>query len=203
MDLKGVSMSVLLLSAFATLFVMNAQVADAHGCSIIFTKLYLTVENQMEKPATAIKIHCKSKDNDMGEHTLWNGMHTTFSFRRNVFGKTYFWCDVFSNNKWEVFDAFVDKRDFYRCYKDHCDCKWAITSKGPCFWDRTKQTYRFSKNFIHKLLKVCNGLSINGQDLEPFTKIQIRCVLFIFRSFIHKSVHLDPYPKFNFGPFRS
>uniref|UniRef100_A0A7N0UJ47 S-protein homolog n=1 Tax=Kalanchoe fedtschenkoi TaxID=63787 RepID=A0A7N0UJ47_KALFE len=151
MDLKGVTMSVLLLSAFVTLFVMNAQVVEAHGCSPFLTKLYLTLENQMEKPATAIKVHCKSKDNDMGEHTLWNGMHTTFSFRTNFFGNTYFWCDVFWNNKWKVFDVYVDRRDFYRCYRDHCDCKWAITSKGPCFWDRIEQKYSLCESWRNKI----------------------------------------------------
>uniref|UniRef100_A0A7N0UH93 S-protein homolog n=1 Tax=Kalanchoe fedtschenkoi TaxID=63787 RepID=A0A7N0UH93_KALFE len=65
------------------------------------------VENQMDKPATAIKVHCKSKDDDMGEHILWNGMHTTFSFKPSVFNKTFFWCDVFWNDRWVVFDVYM------------------------------------------------------------------------------------------------
>uniref|UniRef100_A0A7N0UH66 S-protein homolog n=1 Tax=Kalanchoe fedtschenkoi TaxID=63787 RepID=A0A7N0UH66_KALFE len=91
-------------------------------------------------PATAIKVHCKSKNDDMGEHTLWNGMHTTFSFRW-FWSKTFFWCDVFWNNRWVVFDAYVHSRDVNRCLKNHCDCKWAITSKGPCFWNQETQKY--------------------------------------------------------------
>uniref|UniRef100_A0A7N0UH07 S-protein homolog n=1 Tax=Kalanchoe fedtschenkoi TaxID=63787 RepID=A0A7N0UH07_KALFE len=142
MDPKGVSMRVFaLLLAFVILFVMNAQVAEAHGCSWILPKLYLTVENQMDKPATSIKVHCKSKEDDMGEHTLWNGMHTTFSFRPNVFYTTAYWCDVYWNDKWVVFDAYDHFRDINRCCDNHCDCNWAITSKGPCFWNRKTQKY--------------------------------------------------------------
>uniref|UniRef100_A0A7N0UGR5 S-protein homolog n=1 Tax=Kalanchoe fedtschenkoi TaxID=63787 RepID=A0A7N0UGR5_KALFE len=122
MDHERVSTSVfVILLAFAILYVMNAEVAEAHTCSWGFPKFYLSAENQMEKPATAIKIHCKSKDNDMGEHILWNGMHTSFSFRPQIFNRSFFWCDVFWNDRWVVFDAYIDRRDYDRCTDNDCD----------------------------------------------------------------------------------
>uniref|UniRef100_A0A7N0V9A2 S-protein homolog n=1 Tax=Kalanchoe fedtschenkoi TaxID=63787 RepID=A0A7N0V9A2_KALFE len=117
---------------------MNAQVVEAHGCSVFLTKLYLTIENLMDRP---VKVHCKSKNNDMGEHTLRHGMRTTFSFRANPFGRTYFWCNVFWKGRWVAFAAYDDDRDSNRCYKNHCDCHWAVTSKGPCFWNRNTRRH--------------------------------------------------------------
>uniref|UniRef100_A0A7N0VG19 S-protein homolog n=1 Tax=Kalanchoe fedtschenkoi TaxID=63787 RepID=A0A7N0VG19_KALFE len=109
----------------------QALVADA--CIDFFPKFTTIVENQMGYP---IRVHCKSKDNDMGEHILDNfGDVTQFSFRSNIFGKTRFWCDVLWEGLWKVYDAFVDRRDYYRCLHNDCKCHWGITPQGPCLYN--------------------------------------------------------------------
>uniref|UniRef100_A0A7N0V837 S-protein homolog n=1 Tax=Kalanchoe fedtschenkoi TaxID=63787 RepID=A0A7N0V837_KALFE len=192
MDPKGVIMSVFaILLAMAILPVMNAQVAEARTCSWGFPKFYLSVENQMDKPATAIKVHCKSKDNDLGEHTLWNGMQTSFSFRPQVFGKTFFWCDVFWNDRWVVFDAYNDDRDNDRCMKNDCHCKWAITSKGPCFMSGETQKYDVSyssNNPICKQIKMCSHDPKTPIKHTDSKWIQLLKYTFVIKIFVTTNV---------------
>lgn len=141
-----------LLLALAT-FLVNVEealpkqeVSNFH-CSPLFTKLALSIQNHMENYGS-IKIHCKSKDDDMGEHILRYDQYTRFLFRPYPLGgNTFFWCDVFWNDKWVVLDAYVQENDWYRCYHNHCKCQWAITSKGPCFWDNETKQYSICESW--------------------------------------------------------
>lgn len=126
---------------------LSEQIVPNLSCSpTIFSSMAVFIENRMEDKSV-LKLHCKSKDDDMGEHNLYYGQHTRFVFRPSPFGRTRFWCDVFWNNKWVAYDAYIEKRDFSRCYHNHCNCQWGITSKGPCLWDKTSKQYSICESW--------------------------------------------------------
>ena len=80
-----------------------------------------------------ITVHCKSGDDDLGQHVLPYG--GTYTFRFGPKGNTLFFCSFAWQNQFKRYDIYVDKRDHKLCRV----CKWVITEEGPCFWNYGKQ----------------------------------------------------------------
>ena len=78
-------------------------------------------------------VHCKSGDDDLGQHILPHRGSYTFQFEPN--GDSLFFCSFAWQNQFKRFDIYVDKRDHELCRV----CKWVITEGGPCFWNYGKQ----------------------------------------------------------------
>ena|ERR1044072_3797667 len=77
-----------------------------------------------------LTIHCKSKDDDLGEHILRPGMVFQWRFKPNIWGTTQYYCSFQwfgSDLKW--FDVYIEKRN------DHGEHKWLIKKEGPCLYD--------------------------------------------------------------------
>ncbi|CAL0312156.1 unnamed protein product [Lupinus luteus] len=66
-------------------------------------------------------LHCKSRDNDLGVHSLAYGQSQTWSFRLNVIGSTLFFCRVTWNNvdrSLEIYNANTDDAQcLSQCYR--------------------------------------------------------------------------------------
>ncbi|CAL5413684.1 unnamed protein product [Camellia sinensis] len=60
-----------------------------------------------------LTIHCKSRDNDLGEQLMNNGQDFHWSFKENLFGTTLFFCGFGWNGKIQSFDVFSDTLDEY------------------------------------------------------------------------------------------
>ena len=81
-------------------------------------------------PLTNLTVHCKSKNNDLGEHVIVPPDSYTFSFKNTMIGSTLFFCSFQwpgdNNPHWyNIYDA---KRDG-RC---NTHCCWFVQTKGPC-----------------------------------------------------------------------
>ena len=89
-----------------------------------------------------LTIHCKSKEDDLGEHLLRSGMVFKWTFKPNFWGATQYYCSFQwrgGNLKW--FDIYIEKRD-----DDYTLCSWSIKQEGPCFLeDPSKIESRFDK----------------------------------------------------------
>ncbi|XP_042477633.1 S-protein homolog 2-like [Macadamia integrifolia] len=83
-----------------------------------------------------LNIHCKSKDDDLGPHTLMFGQEFSWTFQVNFFKTTLFWCNMQWGNtqgSFEIFNAKTDKayggKPYYRkvrkdgIYYDNDDSK--------------------------------------------------------------------------------
>ncbi|CAL1400532.1 unnamed protein product [Linum trigynum] len=82
-----------------------------------------------------LRLHCGSKDYDLGIRMLKPHQGFRWRFRPSFFGNTLFYCSV----EWgaaaagEVhwFDVYDQVRDEDRC----TICRWLIKETGPCFSD--------------------------------------------------------------------
>ncbi|KAL9670954.1 hypothetical protein QQ045_008517 [Rhodiola kirilowii] len=125
-------------------FFLQVQ-AETHGmevsnsCYIIHPRMTVYIKHRMGQ-GVVVDLHCKSKDDDLGVQHLAQEQQYSFSFLPNIWGTTQFWCDVSWNGRKQVFDAYRNKVQFWRCYDMACDCPWLLTPNGPCFYDlQTKQ----------------------------------------------------------------
>ena len=80
--------------------------------------------------STQLLVHCRSKDNDLGQHNLSNGQYVGWSFGDNVFGRTLFWCYFKWNNTEKSFDIYKTTTDTNTCAKQ---CWRSIRSDGVYF----------------------------------------------------------------------
>ncbi|OVA05763.1 Plant self-incompatibility S1 [Macleaya cordata] len=58
-----------------------------------FSKKTIHLQNDLEG-GESLWVHCKSKDDDLGEHVLRTGQAVQWSFRPNIWGTTLFYCYV-------------------------------------------------------------------------------------------------------------
>ncbi|XP_004516956.1 S-protein homolog 5-like, partial [Cicer arietinum] len=84
----------------------------------------VSITNTLENNKV-LTVHCKSADDDLGVRVLAFNDGFDWSFRKNFFGTTQFYCSF----KWEgEFHWF----DIYVAFRDPCsECKWVISQKGP------------------------------------------------------------------------
>ncbi|KAG2674295.1 hypothetical protein I3843_13G112600 [Carya illinoinensis] len=101
-----------------------------HFGSSANAKVHIHVINRLGD-GRSMNIHCRSKDNDVGNVVLEDGFETEWSFSVNFWGTTLFYCNVrWDNSSWYHFDAYSDDRDHKRC---HSECRWMISNEGSLF----------------------------------------------------------------------
>lgn len=95
------------------------------------TRWKVTISNQLS-PGQTLSLHCKSKDDDLGDHTLQVGQSYSWKFRVNFFSTTLFWCTLkTSSNKHVTMEVFwPEKHDWlgYRCAYE--SCYWIAQDDG-------------------------------------------------------------------------
>uniref|UniRef100_A0A0V0H514 S-protein homolog n=1 Tax=Solanum chacoense TaxID=4108 RepID=A0A0V0H514_SOLCH len=95
-------------------------------------------------PFNSIKIHCASKDNDMGFHDLSPNNKFEWSFKEKYFANTMFFCHFWWGLKERAFEVF---NVFQGCIRDSplsprtLLCKWTVTDKGFFLEDASGKKY--------------------------------------------------------------
>ncbi|KAL6504089.1 hypothetical protein OROGR_026012 [Orobanche gracilis] len=100
--------SIILLLLFivvVTLVNISSQ-ASAHKC--IFTpRAHIHIINRLDDPKSPpLKLHCASKNDDLGFHTLSFTQEFTWTFCENFLPTTLFFCHLWWGSKQIMFDAF-------------------------------------------------------------------------------------------------
>ncbi|KAK8997097.1 hypothetical protein V6N11_020590 [Hibiscus sabdariffa] len=103
----------------------------------LFAKTHVLIYNDIGT-GTQLAVHCKSKDDDLGLYVLVYRQSYEFSFHRDFFLKTLFFCNMQWNGTVYRFDIYNQKRDDYRC-GDRCE--WNVHGDGACMLN--PQTSKF------------------------------------------------------------
>ncbi|CAN1145019.1 S-protein homolog 5 [Linum perenne] len=106
-----------------------------------FPKKKVTVHNKLTSHDW-LQFHCKSKNDDLGTHTLKNNYRYRFSFNNNPWGTTQFYCSFQWGEGVHWFDIYIEGRDSGRCI----ECNWDIMESGPCLIkDNWRSCYNWNK----------------------------------------------------------
>jgi hypothetical protein len=121
--------------------------------SIFPTKTHVTIRNNIDPHPTPIDltVHCKSKDDDLGFHTLTFGGIYTFSFRPIVFPIfkfTLFFCGFTwpenpHRHYLDIYDQALDKCKF---------CNWKINKTGGTKIDKDGHEYFYEWKSIDLII---------------------------------------------------
>lgn len=128
-----------LLAIFISLFLTSHDRVLASSTTtrdIIVPKIsdwQITVVNGIVTSETLF-IHCKSKDDDLGEQNLRLGDKFSWNFRENMLHTTLFWCYLSKNDGHMNVKVFWDDVIlFHRCgWKQ---CVWAAKTDGLYLWN--------------------------------------------------------------------
>lgn len=109
-----------------------------------FSKCHVEIFSRLPSNTPQVRLHCRSKDDDLGYHNLAVNQMFTFSFNMNVWQTTLFYCDFWWNQKFlssHVFDKHMWRdlpEDIY---------KFEVRADGFYFWrmDTYGQYYFWDK----------------------------------------------------------
>ncbi|KAK8998525.1 hypothetical protein V6N11_083913 [Hibiscus sabdariffa] len=104
---------------------------------LITYHIHITNNLPLESPANdvpTLRLHCRSKDDDLGERAMFVGDDYTWNAKVNVLRTTLFSCNAqWTKGKQRHFDAFTASRDEERCQKYHNSCMWSVRRDGIYF----------------------------------------------------------------------
>ncbi|PIA61725.1 hypothetical protein AQUCO_00200010v1 [Aquilegia coerulea] len=122
------------------------MVFASYGCSMVcctmlpLDKVYVQVHNSLARNQK-LDINCKSKDNDLGSHTLSYSQFFSWHFNVNFWGTTLFWCQMeWRDDRGKYVQGSYNIFDFHKL-KNKCDhqdprvhyyylCEWHIQRDG-------------------------------------------------------------------------
>ncbi|PIN06704.1 hypothetical protein CDL12_20735 [Handroanthus impetiginosus] len=78
--------------------------ADARRCVFADEKVHII--NRLPSNSSRLKVHCQSKDDDLGYHILKPNDDYNWSFCDNIFATSLFFCHLWWGKKDIAFDAF-------------------------------------------------------------------------------------------------
>ncbi|XP_023520951.1 S-protein homolog 1-like [Cucurbita pepo subsp. pepo] len=80
---------------------------------------------------STLVVHCKSKDDDLGEHVINAGGNYNWSFKENLLQTTLFWCNFSSKHGQATGDVFWPEQQSWLA--DQCvghNCIWTAGDQG-------------------------------------------------------------------------
>ncbi|XP_028795582.1 S-protein homolog 5-like [Neltuma alba] len=126
-------------SLLLLLMVIAATLNDGKPWVLIPPKVTVRVINNFDPPQD-VTVHCKSKDDDIGEHTIKVGDSFEFHFRPNaIVDVTLFFCSFrwASDPSLHYFDIYEERRDQW-C----TTCEWAVSQQGACIYNEAFRKYK-------------------------------------------------------------
>lgn len=111
-------------------FVFLVRLCHGNFTWFLWDKVDLQIVNGLPTHED-LNLHCKSKDDDLGAHSLGFNETYEFRFKPNFFGNTLYFCRFWWAKESRWFDIYDEERDIPRCSY----CWWKILPTGPCLFD--------------------------------------------------------------------
>lgn len=111
-----------LVLALSFVFVFETSQAESFGSN---PRRYVNITNYLG-PGIELTVHCKSKDDDLGQKGVAFQHSYQWHFKSNFAGTTRFYCYMWWQNVYGSFDVYRASRDDERC----ATCLWKITTFG-------------------------------------------------------------------------
>ncbi|OMP09171.1 Plant self-incompatibility S1 [Corchorus olitorius] len=117
---------------------LAASSAEVGPTVFVRLKFKVHILNGFEDNAKPLLVHCRSKNDDLGNQILWKGKEFQFEFRIHWFKTTHFTCN---------FDWASKKLDDITVFKNdqHAE-SYACVATGNCFWKAAMDGLYFSNN---------------------------------------------------------
>ncbi|KAI3834729.1 hypothetical protein MKX03_013982 [Papaver bracteatum] len=140
---------------FSTLVILSLFCAQSvDGFDAVWNTKTVTVQNDID-PNIAFKIHCRSSEDDFGEHMLYHRQSFYWRFNVNFLQTTKFKCDSSwydpnekKNHKMEFY-AYYTKKHYNRYCLD--DCFWSIRRDGGYYGkSEDDKEFPFKKMFSYE-----------------------------------------------------
>jgi hypothetical protein len=145
---------------FSILLIILFAFEAKETTSAFYHRVTVTIINALSAPPTptSITVHCKSKDDDLGFHTLVFGGVYKFSFKPIFFPRTkntLFFCSF----TWPG-NPFRHYLDIYDQKRDGCtDCSWQIMIDGGCQYNKRSGLYNRCYRWKSIILMDANNTS--------------------------------------------
>src|ERR1044072_9890497 len=134
MSMALVSQKMVQLIFLTLLLVLRFDIGETKFY-IIPPTIKVAIFNYLVQPPSNLNLtlHCKSKDNDLGFHTLAIGNSFEFHFHKIPFGTTLFFCSF----TWPEQNSSLHYVDIYNANRDDCIfCFWKIGKQGACLFEK-------------------------------------------------------------------
>ncbi|CAI0559517.1 unnamed protein product [Linum tenue] len=131
----------LVLVISLVVFAVVNHVADAARTDGLWpVKKTVTITNRLPSKAL-LRVHCRSKNDDLGIRYLRYDESFHFKFRTDIFFRTLFYCSF----EWPG-SGRKHWYDIYNDWLDHCKhCKFVVKNYGVCKYNN--RTYLYDKCF--------------------------------------------------------
>ena len=93
-------------------------------------KTTIVIKNNFHSNVNSLYVHCRSKDDDIGEHWLAVGQIIAWSFHENVWSTTLFHCYAQWGNQKKYFNAYEYEGTTKNCCVDKGRVTWVLEENG-------------------------------------------------------------------------
>ncbi|KOM57721.1 hypothetical protein LR48_Vigan11g075400 [Vigna angularis] len=124
-------LKVLVTVVIVGLMITKMAQSEREVDGILGSKKTVRVENDLTN-GISVFLHCKSRDDDLGEHVLENGQYQEWRFRNNIAHSTLFWCAMRASNVQSSFDVYSYKADNAVCDQ----CNRSLRNDGLYFYNQ-------------------------------------------------------------------
>lgn len=108
-------------------FILQTSMAVEKRVCTVTSLITVYIASNVPPNTPPVVVHCKSKDDDLGNHTVARNQDYHFDFCTNSY-TTLFFCNIWWENKHIVFDAFHQTWRKPNC--DYGTCYWLVKSDG-------------------------------------------------------------------------
>nr|XP_009781781.1 PREDICTED: uncharacterized protein LOC104230618 [Nicotiana sylvestris] len=136
------------IKAAFLLFILSINILQVRSNKLkdffVTRKFHVQVVNSLPINSPILRVHCASKNDDIGYHDLVKDGQIEWSFREQVLSNTLYFCHFWWGSKDKAFEVF---NALHGCIKDsQLDgqtrlCRWSVTDTGFFLEDDKRKKY--------------------------------------------------------------